>query len=165
MHYDRSATPAECKFTRIVSQLTASLILMACAGATTPYSATNVEQLDRPDRSVSRQNVIRGDEIRATMPTAYDVIRVLRPRYLTAGHADTVGRGTQRVVAVIDNGLPEPIDVLKQIPADHVLEIRFVDPTDAVIKYGPAFTGGVVLVKLGRARLLPPFGFDGGITP
>jgi hypothetical protein len=126
-------------------------LAVACAGITPHGADINGLPVALHDRSVSESGVIRQEEIRAkSVGTAYDAVRSLRPHFLTAGHADTLGRGSPRPVAIIDKGFPESIDVLKQIPADAVLEIQFIEPADAVTRFGARYTGGIVIVRLGR---------------
>ena len=52
---------------------------------------------------------------------------------------------------MIEGGLPEPIDMLRRIAADAVAEIRFIEPLDAVTKFGARYSGGVVTVRLANA--------------
>jgi hypothetical protein len=104
---------------------------------------------DAPGRSHFQSNVIRRDEMRArSVQSAYDAVMRLRPRFLTAaGHGDT-SRAAVRPAAVIETGIPESIAALKSIPVDAVLEIRFIEPADAVVRFGARYTGGIVVVRL-----------------
>ena len=115
-----------------------SAFLAACAGATVTHTGdVYARPMDPPDRSVRWYDVIGADEIRATpFETAYEAVRKLRPRYLTSRYADVDVLGGVPPVAVIDGGMPEPIDVLKQISADAVAEIRFIEGADAVTRFG-----------------------------
>jgi hypothetical protein len=94
-------------------------------------------------------NMLLPGEIRAAqVQTAYDAIARLRPRYLTLSRLGASGRVAERPVVVIDRGVPEPIEALRQIPAELVVEIRFVEPSDAVVQYGAKYVNGVVVVRV-----------------
>ena len=136
-----------------------SACLAACAGTTMSHTARIYTcAIDPPDRSGSPYYVLGNDEIRARpFQTAYDAVSKLRPRYLTARHADHDLLSLVAPVVVIEGGLPEPIDVLRRIAADDVAEIRFIEAADAVTKFGARYSGGVVTVRLtNQGRLRPP---------
>ncbi len=97
----------------------------------------------------SRGDVILPAEIQAaSSETAYDAVRRLRPRFFTNNRSTSSGRPPIHPSVVLERGLIEPIDVLRLVPADVVAEIHFVEADEALVKYGPAYTAGVIVVRL-----------------
>jgi len=129
--------------------------VFAACGGTTLSGTAEVRALSAEvtNRSQPLSSVICQDEIRArSVQTAYEAVMRMRPQYLRGGHTDTPERTVTAPEAVIETGMPEPIDALKQIPADAVLEIRFVEPRDAVTLFGARYSGGIVIVRLVKSR-------------
>ncbi len=84
--------------------------------------------------------------------TAYDVVMRLRPTYLdprSARAGSLAGRGLPPAVFVdgMHSGGPE---ALRLIPAATIKEVRYVRPTDALHRYGPSYSTGVIVVRLRR---------------
>jgi hypothetical protein len=99
--------------------------------------------------TVSRGDVILPAEIQAaSSETAYDAVLRLRPRFFTSNRSTSSGRPPIRPSVVLERGLVEPVEVLRLVPADVVAEIHFVEPDEARVKYGPAYTAGVIVVRL-----------------
>jgi hypothetical protein len=115
--------------------------------------------VDASDGATGWHNVILPSEIiAAKIQTAYEAVARLRPRYLTMGRLDAAGGTAVPPAVVIDRGLPEPLDVLRGVPADVIAEIRFVEPYDAVTAFGAQYVGGVVVVRLVTRRPHRPNG-------
>jgi hypothetical protein len=93
-----------------------------------------------------RSGVSRRDS--GTSVSTYDAVRKLRPGFFVNGRTAGSGRAPAEPSAVLERGFPEPLDVLKLVPPDLVAEIRFVEPREATVTYGPAYTGGVIVVRL-----------------
>lgn len=127
---------------RGVSWLLVVAIAVACSNATRGSSR---------DRSV-----IRPDEIATVQASnAYDIVAKLRSEFLRSRGPITTARGrTDPPVATVfvDGVEAGPIDqVLRQIPASDVVEIRLYRAADAATKYGSRHNGGVVDVKTRRS--------------
>ena len=83
--------------------------------------------------------------------TAYDAVSRLRPRFLESRSASVTSIGRRAQPAVFIGGLfAGEVDVLRTIPASAVVEMRHVRPMEAMNRYGPSYTSGVVVVRLER---------------
>jgi|GEM_PF-541017 len=102
-------------------------------------------------RSPSRRDLIARDEIEARAPTArtaFDLVRRLRPTWLTRrGSASTRARDFP-VVVYIENVRRGDVESLRSIPADGVRELWFVEAIQATQRWGTGHTAGVIHVLL-----------------
>lgn len=96
------------------------------------------------------RNVITSDEIRAlNVSTAMDVVQRLRPEFLRGrGRASIQDPAAQFPVVYVDGVRAGGIDALRTIGATDVLEIRYINSTDATTRYGTGHTGGVIEVRI-----------------
>ena len=102
----------------------------------------------RTGRSLYSPNVIHLAEIRRSGATnAFDLIKQLRPQWL-------LGRGTTSMrssveqshpVVYTDGMLYGDINSLRTISVDHITEIKFLNPRDAV-ELGMAHPNGAILI-------------------
>jgi hypothetical protein len=92
--------------------------------------------------------VITQAEIEATdVSTALDLIRRLRPEYLRArGGGSSIGP----VAFYLDGVKQQSIDALATISKEIVREVRYLNATDATMRFGTDHTGGAVLVSTRR---------------
>ena len=71
---------------------------------------------------------------------AYDAIQRLRPRWLTA-------RGRNRgLPAVIWDGRPYRLDMLRSMPLEQISELSYISAIDATTLYGTGFSNGAIRV-------------------
>jgi hypothetical protein len=109
----------------------------------------DASQATRLVSSTPHDGAILPPEIRAaSTSTAYDAILKLRPGFLTGNRSMGSGRTAVRPSVVLEKGIPEPLDVLRLVSVDDVAEIRFIEPMEATLHYGPAYTAGVIVVRL-----------------
>jgi len=82
----------------------------------------------------------------------YDAVAQLRPTFLNPRDARTGFTGSPGTLpAVFVNGmLSGGVEALRMIPASAVVEMRYVRSFDAVLRYGPDYGAGIILVRLGR---------------
>lgn len=87
------------------------------------------------------RNLITIDELTeiGDVGTAFDAIRLLRPIWLT-------GRGGSGARVFIDGIDMGGTDVLRRYLVGAIRECRFVSPSDAPIRFGTGFAGGVIEV-------------------
>lgn len=87
----------------------------------------------------------------AAASSAYDAVRKRRPLFFASR---SMGMGQARINpwVVIDGGIPEPLDALRTLQVDGVTEIRFIEPLEAAMQYGSAFTAGIILVIRAPSR-------------
>lgn len=94
------------------------------------------------------REVLTGEEIySSSATTAYDAVRLLRPSFLRGRGARSMnaggGSGPVLYVDGVYRGDPREME---QIPAANVLEIRYLDSTDATMRFGTGHTDGAILV-------------------
>jgi hypothetical protein len=126
--------------------------MAASACASVGSSAQDqVEDLQPTHAAVTpRGGIILPPEILAASTlTAYDAVLKLRPQFFTRDR--TAGSGRPRLLpsVVLDRGIPESVEVLRLVRSDQVVQIRFIEPDDAVVLYGASYTAGVIIVRLG----------------
>ncbi len=123
---------------KLALALTLTLALAACAsGARTPPGAPRADP-----------NLITAEEIATThAQNALDAVRQLRPRFLMTQGGTTRAHGVQVMVDDVPRG---GASVLSSINPTQVVEIRYLDASEATMKYGTGYTGGLILVKTGQ---------------
>ena len=116
----------------------------------------------RPD-TLSAQQKQRGDrnriskddmaEVLASVNTAFDVVRTLRPQWLNppALRQSTAtvmgdGGGATDVVIYVDDLRQQSKDDLKTVKATTILEIKYLDQNRAIQMRGPGHEMGVIEV-------------------
>jgi hypothetical protein len=110
--------------------LALALLAAACSTAGTGDSGP------RRDR-----NVITTEELAELVGvnSVYDAVRRLRGNWLS-------GRGTTRPRVFVDGVDLGGVDILQRYRVDDVRELRFVEPSDATIRFGTGFGGGAIEV-------------------
>lgn len=95
-------------------------------------------------------NLITAEELSeyATL-SALDVVRRLRPRWLTGRGQGTGGMNRPQV---IQDGarLGDPDNALRSIAVSDLEELRFLSASDATMRYGTNFPGGAIVVTSRR---------------
>jgi hypothetical protein len=93
-------------------------------------------------------NLITRDQIAATHgSTVYDVIARLHAEFLRDRGATSINLGTRDVATVFLNGVEfGSIESLRTIAASDIEQIRYFPGVDAVVKFGRAYAGGVILL-------------------
>jgi hypothetical protein len=110
---------------------------------------TEASRVARGGSSISRDGAILPPEIRAaSQSSVYDAVLRLRPGFFTGNRSIGSATASVRPSVVLEGGTPESLDVLRLISADAVAEIRFIEPREATLRYGPGYTAGVVFVRL-----------------
>lgn len=105
-----------------------------------------------PNRDLGLRNrsVLTADEIqmqKAGAWNAYDVIARLRPEYLRSRGASSL-RNTAPVTAVVylDEMRYGSLNTLKQLSADQIWRIEYINAADATTRFGTDHLGGAILV-------------------
>jgi hypothetical protein len=79
--------------------------------------------------------------------TAYDLVQRLRPQFLRGRGVSTGANGQATgPVIYLDNVLFGPTDALRQIRAENVKEIRYLNASDATTRWGTNHDSGVIMV-------------------
>lgn len=104
-----------------------------------------------------RSNTITAEEIASvSASTAYEVVQRLRPQWLvTRGAAGTrapilEGGLSGGIVVYLDGVRRGGVDALREIPAEQVRELRWLDAKDATTRYGTDHSSGVIEVYIRR---------------
>jgi hypothetical protein len=122
---------------------TFALLVGALTGATACASGGGV-------RSNSSPNEITREDIAANpdASTAMDLVRRIRPRWVTTSRTRTFGSGGADVepVVVLDGVRFGSADSLTQINLINVIRIRYLNSNDATTLYGTGYMGGAIQV-------------------
>lgn len=95
----------------------------------------------------SRNVITRAEIVESNLMDAYEVVRQLRPAFLQRRRARSVTGDVVRDPVVymdgVQRGGPEE---LRLIDAQNVEEIRYLDATDATMRFGTGHSAGAILV-------------------
>ena len=106
------------------------------AAAATPRNRDVITREEISSASMGSQNVL-------------EVVKALRPNFLTVRGSHAVGGSENGTVhASVDGNRVTALDELRSIQASTIAEIRFLNPSAAMQKFGgSAMEGPVILVK------------------
>jgi hypothetical protein len=125
---------------RIILALAVTIVVAGCGNNPSPNR----------DLGLRNRSVLTADEIQMQKGgawTAYDVIARLRPEYLRSRGASSL-RNTTPVTAVVylDEMRYGTINALKQMSADQIWRIEYINAADATTRFGTDHLGGAILV-------------------
>ena len=79
----------------------------------------------------------------------YDAVKKLRPHFLRSRGPTSSRQSTGSLpVVYIGPMIAGGLDVLRNIRPEHVLEVRYLDPSSATIRFGTNGGGGAIIVTL-----------------
>jgi hypothetical protein len=122
-----------------------------CASSGSPAQAGEPQTAVVPAQSRARKDptVITEQEI-ASRPTltARQIIEQLRPQFLRVRGTTTLGNAaTQDVIWVyVDGTRHGTLEVLSNIAASEIREIRYLNPSEATNRYGTGHVQGAILI-------------------
>lgn len=123
-------------FKRLTPVLLLGFLCSACATAGTANA---------PHRN---RDVIAAEEIASVdVPTAYDLIRRLRPEFLRPRGVSGVRGSISPSIYINGIKAPDGLQQLQNINREDVLEIRWLSATDATTRFGTGNSGGAIMVK------------------
>ena len=95
-----------------------------------------------------QRNIITTEEIKAAnAASAYDLIAKLRGNFLRSrGQNSVLLKQPKEPTVYLDDAEYGSIASLRQIPASTIAEIRFIEGTDAMRKYGSNHVSGVIQI-------------------
>lgn len=97
------------------------------------------------DKNSEADNSLTAAEITASgLPTAYDVVERLRPRW----RRDLSLPGNAEVSVYLDRRRLGGIEALKDIASRDITELRYMKGTDAIMRWGQEARGGAIIVIL-----------------
>jgi hypothetical protein len=122
---------------RITPLLMASLLF---ASGCTPRATTNS----------GNRNVITSDEVRElTRLSAFEIVQRLRPMWLQPRGVDSF-RQSNAVAGYLDGLRIGDVSALRNIRANDIKEIRYLDSRQATTRFGVGHPSGAVLVETRR---------------
>ena len=132
--------PMSCRDVSLPLALLVSLAFSACAGAAPTPGAMGP--------STSRR-VLLADEIRAVSATdAYEVVQRLRPEWLRRrGQTSLRNPSAGEVVVYLDGVRYGGPRSLEGVRAESVVQMEYLDASDATTRFGTGHGGGAILVR------------------
>ncbi len=120
-------------------------LLVACAPGVTTTGGAPVSH---------NRDVVTPAELVATKATnLYDALKQIRPEYFTARGVSSIRLATPDLPTVyLDRNQLGDLESLRNIDIALVQEVRRLTPTEANIRLGRDFPGGVLLVSTVKAR-------------
>ena len=141
----------------LMGLLLVSTTAAACAttNAPAPFTEAGAEERDAFDPTNVDPDLISHEEIQhrgQNAPSAMDLIRRLRPRWLSprGQNSFTSGRTSYPIVYIDEirhGGLP----TLHSIPTAEILRLEYFNTADATTRWGTGHTAGVINVVTGRS--------------
>ncbi|MBL8989275.1 MAG: hypothetical protein JNJ80_23570 [Gemmatimonadetes bacterium] len=123
--------------------VTLALLLAFALPAVAQDSTSKSKPKRRPD-VISIEEI---DAIRTEVATAHDIVQRLRPNFLRGRGPTSTGSRAVPLARVVVDGTPRgEVDLLKQIPAMTIREVRYLKATDASVQFGTGYDGGAILV-------------------
>jgi hypothetical protein len=118
----------------VLATVAVSLAIGACQAATTPGGGASL------------RNVITQDQIDSSYASnVYELIVRLHPEYLRDRGSVSIRQNIHARAVVFLNGHEYGIlETMRNIPISGIGEIRYYAGTDAVVKFGSQYGGGVV---------------------
>ena len=122
-----------------------SIALAAAACATSTRSAPSATSQDRPFVHSIWQIIAAPEIAGACALNAFDLISSRRPQYLTDPSRDIAKRLPSPAV-YINGAHAGDIVTLSRIPANTLVEVRYLPPRDAVANHGSSSARGEILL-------------------
>ncbi|MFN2567279.1 MAG: hypothetical protein ABR499_19965 [Gemmatimonadaceae bacterium] len=135
--------------TLLLAGTLAGVAACASSGATAQAGEPQTAAAPTPNRPRRDPNVITTEELAARPTlTARQVIEQLRPQFLRTRGTTTLGNAaTQDVIWVyLDGTRMGTVEVLNNIGAHEIREIRYLNPSEATNRYGTGHVQGAILV-------------------
>jgi hypothetical protein len=136
-----------------IASLASLLVLMAAASSLPAQEADTVPPPPPPRPPKSSSTLITEDDIdnvRATVASALDVVRLLRPRWLRQQAAvfsprEGSSMRIQDFHVYLDDHEMGGLDFLQSLPADQIYTLRFLSVAEVGARYGPSSGPGIVV--------------------
>jgi len=117
-------------------------VLLLCGCASTSQTGSTASTRRNP-------NLITAEEIAgSTAKDAFEAVQLLRPQWLrTRGVSSTSSLEAIEVATYVNGSRYGGAENLRNVPAANVIEIRYLNATDATTLYGTGNLGGAIMVK------------------
>ncbi|HYH78640.1 MAG TPA: hypothetical protein VEX86_02560 [Longimicrobium sp.] len=121
----------------------------APAAAAVPAAAAAAAPAPRPRRN--RNEITRAEMVEKGARNVYDGIRMIRGSWLRASRALSSSTQQNPVVAVYrDGSLAGGTGVLRDMAVESVAKVEYVEPNEAVQRFGTQAAGGALVVSTGH---------------
>ncbi len=102
------------------------------------------------------RDLITAVEIEARAPdakTAYDVVQRLRPQFLrTRASGSIQNKNPVPVQVYVDGSLRGTVYVLRELISQGVIDITYLNGSDATTRFGTGHENGAIIVRTGSRR-------------
>lgn len=104
---------------------------------------------------ITREEILKSSQADQDL---YMAIKALRPRFLEMprGTRSLGGTGTAGLAVYMDKLRQTGVDALRQIMANTVEEVRYLDPARSQNEYGVTANGGAIVIKLYKGKPTDP---------
>jgi hypothetical protein len=120
-----------------ISLFAVALLLSACASGSDPGPQSRTTE--------PRSELISREELETMSNlSAFEAIRILRPRWLQPRGNISIGSPPLLPIVVVDRARFGELDDLRRITVQDVESIRFIPGRDATTLYGTGYGGGVI---------------------
>jgi hypothetical protein len=121
-------------------------LMILCAGAACSAAAGG-------GSTSTRATLISFEEIQARGPFSnlFDLVQVMRPRWLRSQGPDTLTGQQGQVQVHMDGNRLGTVDVLRNVAASGVTSVRWLPPMDASARYGLDHTHGAIVISTAPA--------------
>ena len=125
----------------MVGRMLLALVLAGVPACASPRLA--------PSRGPDPQMITEDEVVASLATTAYELIRSLRPNFLTYRGETSFDKRTSRPYpnVYVDDQVFGSISILQSIPASDVSSIRLYRSAEAVTKFGTGNAGGVIAIS------------------
>jgi hypothetical protein len=118
-----------------------ALIASACASGGTGSGGNTRNRNVLPQEELAPLNQL----------TAWDAVQRLRPMWMRPGGIRNSANPAGHYPSIFLDGSPYgPMESLRGFRVENVEQMQYVSPTDATIRYGGQYQGGVILITTKR---------------
>ncbi len=126
---------------RVVAGAVLAGNVAACANATFETSRTLPQQDPR--------RIVNAEIVAAGATDAYEAVSRLRPLFLARrGETSILLRDQTALTVYLDEVRLGGLEMLRTVPTVVIRSIRFVDASEATLKWGPGHSGGAIQVSM-----------------
>ncbi len=126
----------------MLKRMVIPVVLLAVAGLSACATTGTGSSSGRRTDVITAEEIAQQDGLR----TAYDVIRRLRPQFLRRRGVASLSASSDDIVVYLDGIRTGGVEVLRNIDAATVREIRRINSRDATTKYGTGHSQGAIEV-------------------
>ena len=112
-------------------------------------SCSSMSRMSHTTGDLSHDLVTR-DQLDARDKDALEVIRRLRPSWLTPRGRTSLSDGQSYAAVFVDDVLYGSVESLRGISSDDIYRIYFMGATDATTRYGTGYPAGIIHVQTVR---------------